>query len=110
MNLVEYELEDGGTILAEVSEDIASGGKLRGEAPAVAKKALDTLEASLEKLKPAASAIISKLRDLKDSPEQVAVEFGIKLSAAAGVILASSGAEANFKVTLSWKKEEKPKA
>lgn len=105
--LIEYALDDGDSILVEVNDDETHGGTLRGGAPKIALKALETLEASLDKVKPAAAAIISKLRDLKDSPEQVAVEFGIKLSAAAGVVLASSGAEANFKVTLSWKKEEK---
>ena len=30
---------------------------------------------------------------------------GIKLSAAAGTVLASSGLEANFKVTLTWTRQ-----
>jgi hypothetical protein len=58
------------------------------------------------RIKPAATAIISKLRELNQPPDTIGVEFGIKLSAGAGAILASAGAEANFKVTLTWKREE----
>jgi hypothetical protein len=107
--LVEFPLEDGSFIMVEVDGAEASGGgAVRGLHPTeVAEKARQTFEASMERIKPAAAALISKLRELSDQPEQVAVEFGVKLSAAAGVVLASSGLEANFKVTLTWKREQK---
>jgi len=36
------------------------------------------------------------------------VEFGLKMSGQAGsVVVASVGAEAHYKVTLTWKREEK---
>jgi len=37
------------------------------------------------------------------APESVSVEFGIKFSAQAGVVLAASAVEGNCKITLSWK-------
>ena len=49
------------------------------------------------------STVIGKLGELQDSPEQVCVEFGIKLNAASGVVLASLAIEANFKITATWK-------
>lgn len=104
--LVEFPLEGGGFVMAEVDSAEAAGGTVRGlHAADVAVKAQQTFEAAMERVKPTASAIIAKLRELSDQPEQVAVEFGIKLSAAAGVVLASSGVEANFKVTLTWKRD-----
>ncbi|MEN3330877.1 MAG: hypothetical protein V7641_242 [Blastocatellia bacterium] len=103
--LIEFPLEDGSSMMVEV-EDPVTGVPVRGAHPVeIAERAKQTFEASLEKLKPAASAIITKLRELSDQPEQVAVEFGIKLSGAAGVVLASTGVEANFKVTLTWKRK-----
>lgn len=105
--LIEFPLEDGTTIMVEADE-VSAAGTLRGaHAAELAEKAKQTFEASLERIKPVAEGIIAKLRELSDRPEQVAVEFGIKLSAAAGVVLASSGVEANFKVTLTWKREQK---
>lgn len=103
--LIEFPLEGGGAMVVEV-EDPVTGSPVRGANPvAIAERAQQTFEESLEKIKPAASAIITKLRQLSDQPEQVAVEFGIKLSGTAGVVLASTGVEANFKVTLTWKRE-----
>jgi hypothetical protein len=71
-------------------------------------KAQLTLEKSLEKVRPAAQFIIEKLRSLHDAPDEIGVAFGLKLSAEAGAVLASAGAEANYTVTLKWvRKNEK---
>jgi hypothetical protein len=69
----------------------------------IAVKVGQSLEAALQKIKPAASAVVATLKSLADSPDEIKVEFGVKLSAKAGAILASADAEANYKVTLSWK-------
>jgi hypothetical protein len=34
----------------------------------------------------------------------VAVEFGVKMSAETGAVIAKASTEANFKINLSWKK------
>lgn len=103
--LIEYALEGGGAILVEVDGVEPTGSRVRGGSPAeVAERARQTFEASLERIKPAAAAIIAKIRELSDKPEQIDVEFGIKLSAEAGVVIASTSIEANFKVTLHWKR------
>lgn len=105
--LIEFPLEDGTSIIVE-ADDAPAAGTVRGaHSSEVVEKAKQTFEASLERIKPVAASIIAKLRELGDRPEQVGVEFGIKLNAAAGVVLASSGVEANFKVTLTWKLEQK---
>ncbi len=44
--------------------------------------------------------------NVADRPNEVSVEFGLKLDAKAGAYLAKAGAEAGFKVTLAWKHEE----
>jgi hypothetical protein len=104
--LIEFPLQEGGAIMVEVDSSPAPTGKtVRGPtATEVVEKARQSFETSLERIKPVAAAIIAKLRELSDQPEQVSVEFGIKLSAEAGVVLASTGVEANFKVTLMWKR------
>ena len=106
-HLVEFPLEDGGTITVEVDEPDAGGHLTRGLNPLESTdKASRTFEAALEKIKPAAAVIIAKLRDISNPPRQLEVEFGLKMSAGAGVFIASAVTEANFKVTLTWKSEE----
>ena len=106
--LIEFPLEGGGSIMVEVDEPRAEGSPVRGaHPPEVVEKARQTFETALDKLRPTAAAIITKLRDLSEPPNEVVVEFGIKLSADAGVVLASAGAEANFTVTMTWRRNEK---
>ncbi len=104
--LIEFPLAEGGSLIVEVDEPEQPGGVIKvanlGE---VAEKAKETLQESLEKIKPAAQSIITSLRSLHDEPDEIGVEFGIKLSAAAGAFVASAGMEANYKVTLKWSKK-----
>ena len=110
--LVEFPLEDGTTVLVESDEPESKGPVVRGVgAREIAEKAEQTFETALSKIKPAAAAVIGELRALRDAPEQVAIEFGIKLGAKAGAFITSADAEATFKITLTWKseaKEERP--
>lgn len=106
--VVKFPLEDGDFILVEVDvpEEAGMVPAARGE---VVQRAQQTFEAALEKVRPAAQAIIRKLRALHDPPDEIEVEFGLKMSAEAGAIVAAGGVEANYKVTLTWKREAKEK-
>ena len=104
--LVEFPLEGGSSILVEVDEPQAEGVVRAARPGEIAERAVETFETALKKIQPAAVAIINQLRKVSDPPDQVNVEFGVKLSAGAGAVIASAGAEANYKVTLSWKRRE----
>ncbi len=105
--LVEFQSESGEPILVEV-EDLqpASGTTRRGlSTSAVVERAQTSFEDALGKAQPMASGLVSKLRSIADSPDEVQVEFGLSLSAQAGAVLvAGASAGANYKVTLKWKK------
>jgi hypothetical protein len=110
--LVEFPLEDGTTMLVEVEEPDQGGLVNASRIDDVIVKAQLTLEKSMEKVRPAAQFVIQQLRKLHDTPDEVQVSFGLKLSADAGAVLASASAEANYSVTLKWVKEKevvKPK-
>jgi len=64
---------------------------------------------ALDRVKIAACTIIKKLRVLPDQQNEIQVEFGQKLIAEGGEIVAAAGVEANYAVTLKWKKPEEPK-
>jgi hypothetical protein len=105
--LIEFPLEEGGSIVVEVDVPEQEGGSVHAARPGeIAAKAEQTFEAALERIKPAAGAIIGKLRGLSDPPNEMEVEFGLKLSAEAGAVIAAAGAEANYKVVLKWKRED----
>ena len=107
--LIEYPMKDGSLVLVEVEEPDRPGGPPMRGLPhpphEVIERATQTFDDALDKIKPAAATIIAKLKELKTPPEQIGLEFGIKLSAKAGAFIASADAEANFKVTLTWKRE-----
>jgi hypothetical protein len=101
--LIEFILKNGDSIFVEIDKPLPEGGVVPAtRAGEIVAKAGRSFEAALEKIKPAAEAIITQLIDLSRKPDKIEVEFGVRLSADAGAIIASTGAEANFKVTLSW--------
>ena len=63
-------------------------------------KARESFEEALDQVVPLATTAMEKLK--KASPQGVEIKFGLKLSADAGVILSSVGAEVNFEVTMKW--------
>lgn len=109
--LVEFPLEEGGVILVEVEAPEETGMvPAAREERGVPERARQTFESAWEKVRPAASAIVGKLRALHDPPDKVEVTFGLKMNGEAGVILAAAGVEANFKVTLTWRRKKETPA
>jgi Trypsin-co-occurring domain 1 len=111
--LVEFPLENGGSVIVEVDDRGARDDRVVrrgfGESahPAeIAARAGETLEAAFGRIQPAAGAMVSRLRGLTDAPEEIEIEFGIQLSAELGVIVAHTAGEANFRVSLRWKRNE----
>lgn len=106
--LIEFPLEDGSSVWVEVEEIERPGMVPAVREEGVPERSQQTFEAALEKVRSFAGAIINKLRALSDPPDEVEVEFGLKLNAKAGAILAIASTEANYRVTLTWKREDKP--
>ncbi len=103
--LVEFPLVSGGSIVVEVDEPDSESGVVRAARPGeIAARAARTFEDALEPIKPAAGAIVAKLRSLSDPPDEMEVEFGLKMTAEASAVVAAAGVEANYKVTLKWKR------
>jgi len=106
--LIQFRLEDGTHLLVETDEPEPEGRLVKAaRSSEVIAKANQTFEQALEKVRPAASAIIQKLRRLHDAPDEIEVEFGLKLSAEAGAFVAAASIDANYTVTLKWKKADK---
>jgi hypothetical protein len=104
--LIEYSLADGTQFLIEVDEAESSAAVERVALPSgqLVVKAQQTFEEALEKVKPVASTIISKLCDLNTPADEVEVKFGLKLTAEAGAIFSSVGGEVTYEITLKWER------
>ncbi|HEV1993800.1 MAG TPA: CU044_2847 family protein [Candidatus Acidoferrum sp.] len=102
----QFPLKDGGFLVVEVAGAESPGSRvMRGSAAEDAiAKATDTFESALENVRSAAEGILHQLRSLAQPPDEVAVEFGVKMSAESGAIIAKASGEANFKINLTWKK------
>ena len=104
--LVEFPLEKGGSVYVEAESDSLGGEITRGMRPReLAGEASQTFEAALARVEPAATAIVDRLRDLADAPDEIRVEFGIRLSAELGAFVAKASGDANFRVSLRWKRD-----
>jgi hypothetical protein len=102
--LVEFPLQDGGTVLVEAT-DVDAGPTTRGlGSRGVPEQARQTFEDAVRRVQPAAQALISQMRSLADAPDEVGVEFGLELNAEAGAVIASASTKANFKVSLTWRR------
>jgi hypothetical protein len=106
--LVEFPLEDGGSVLVQVDET-PSGPVTRGlgDRQIVSEQAQRTFEQAVARVQPAAQALVRQLRSLADTPEEIGVEFGLELSAEAGAFIAAASSTANFKVTLTWRRDHR---
>ncbi|MDQ1252905.1 MAG: hypothetical protein QG646_2047 [Euryarchaeota archaeon] len=104
--LVEFNLEDGSTILVESEDTEAEGEMIRVSSGSTHREIVNfsnkTFEESLGILKPVANTILSKLSDISKQPEEVQVSFGISLNMEAGMFI-SANTGANFNVTLTWR-------
>jgi hypothetical protein len=100
-SLLEFKTETGESLLVEVAEP--SGGAItRGRTAEVVVEAGATLEQVLGRLGPALKGIVTQIREAAERPDEVEVEFGVKLSADSNVIIARAGGEANFRIALKW--------
>jgi hypothetical protein len=94
---IQYELEDGSTILLATDEE----GVVQAGAGDVIKKSQKRFEEALKAVKPSIAALYRQLRDME--AEEVQVAFGLKAMGEAGnFAIGKLGVEANYQVTLKW--------
>jgi hypothetical protein len=103
--LVEVPIPEGGSLLVEVEEPDAD--IVYATVPDEIIKAGETLESILETVKPTASAILKKMKDMPSSPDEISLQFGLGFKIDSSGILrlfVSGETSANFQVSFKWKK------
>jgi hypothetical protein len=110
---IEFPLEGGGSILIETPDEPGkpqSGFVRAGVGEAVQEwsdKAQKTFAQSVVGVRQTAGDLLSTLTEL--SPDEIEVHFSLKATGELGgqLAIAKAGGEANYNVTLRWKKEAK---
>jgi hypothetical protein len=85
--LISFPLESGGTVQVEVEEETGLP-VTRGLHPVDVVETVNSFEAALDAIKPAAVAMASIFRNIADAPDVVEVEFGVKFAGQAGAFIA----------------------
>ena len=113
---VEFPLEDGGSILIETADEptkTQTGFQRTGVGEAgkdTAQAAKQSFDSSLENVHKSADLLVKKLRSLSDPPDEMEVVFSLKASGELGnIAIGKAGTEANYTVTLKWKRNEEDK-
>lgn len=103
--LVESSLVEDGSVRVEV-DDPPEGLVTRGvghDCSAVVEKADKTFQDATPAVTSARS-LIGRLRSFEDPPDEVGIVFGVQPSAQSGAFIASLAAEANFTVSMIWRR------
>ena len=103
--LVKFPLESGGFVYVEAADQGPEGGVVKA-GRGIPGEAAQSFEEAISTLSPVANSIISKIINTANPPDEANVEFGLTLKADAGVVITKVGTEANFKLSLKWKREK----
>lgn len=110
--LVEFPLEDGGSVLVQV-EDGSAGGDSGGGGEVtqgwgerdqrVVEQAQQSFEQAVGRVQPAVQALVRRLRSVAESPAEIKVDFGLELSAEVGAFVAGASSTGTFTVSMTWR-------
>ncbi|WP_436789124.1 CU044_2847 family protein [Yinghuangia sp. YIM S10712] len=106
--LVRVPLEDGGAILFETVQYAHDfDGPVRaGRVGDAVRDLPQTLQQALAPVGQTARAVLAQLR--RAEPAEVEIEFGIDLSASAGVVVTKAETAFHIKVRVLWNREADP--
>jgi hypothetical protein len=77
----------------------------------VVEKSKAAIDAAMSTMKSMANKAVTTIKKIKVSerPDKVSLEFGLKLDAEAGALVAKAGTEAAIKVTMTWENKAESK-
>lgn len=102
--LIEVPLDAGQVAVFEVEDE--ADGIVRSARPSeVIGRMTESFAAGIRPFRTIAESILDTFGNLSEQPDEVAVEFGIKAIASAGLVVAQTSGEATFTVTLRWQQQ-----
>jgi len=103
--LVRVPVADGSPDFVEVDvEHLTASGVALVAGGSDIGQASYTLAASMERVMPAVSAILARLRSAGDGPDEIGMTFGLSVGGETGLVFAKGTAGATFAVKVTWRK------
>jgi len=100
-DFVEVPLPDGLSLVVERT-DLGPGTVPAGRLRDLAESATESFDSAMTRLRAAAGAVMGRMHEMPQPPDEVTVQFAVKLATQAGVVIANTSAEANLSVTFKW--------
>ena len=83
----------------DIMDEVGSMFRLEGRLNSMVK--VGDVEKVVSRIKPAAELVLNSFKEM-NTPDEIALEFGLNFKAKTGVVFASADSEATFKVSLKW--------
>jgi hypothetical protein len=103
--LLRWEMEKGSVV---VEVDDGEPGFRSAALDGAVRQASVRFEDALTDIRRAAERTLHTFRDKALNPDGVEIEFGVKLNAVAGAVIARASADAHLKVKLTWSRDDAP--
>ncbi|MFB9517133.1 CU044_2847 family protein [Streptomyces purpureus] len=98
--------ENGETMVVELGEGQGSGVLRASRGEGLFESSADTFEAGMARVRRVAEALLERLTDLPRSPDHIRAEFGIRVTAEAGFVVAKGSGDAHITLQLEWSRPE----
>ena len=102
-DLLAFKDEDGNGLVYVETADTDRGPTMRG-GPIGSNiiEAGQSLEQVVGRIGPIVKSMVTEIRQSAEWPDEVEVEFAVKISADSNLVIAKAGGEANFRIALRW--------
>jgi hypothetical protein len=100
-----FGLDNGGSVFVEVEED-EPGVVRASRAREVIESASTSFGTALASVRDAAATALHQFRNMDVLPDEIQVEFGVRLNAQAGAVIAKTGVAGHLKVKLTCQRYE----
>ncbi|MER7398759.1 CU044_2847 family protein [Streptomyces sp. NPDC000151] len=99
--LVRFPLDGGGEVIVETADE-GAGTVGAGRADGAVADGTTTFDRALDGVRGAADAALRCFGSLAQRPDEVQIQFGVKLTAQAGAVITKTGVEGHLQVTVTW--------
>lgn len=105
MELMRWESDEGPVVVEVDSRDPGFRSVARRGEDGEIHEVEGRFESALNNVRGAAISALRTFRDRALDPDAIELEFGVKLSAVAGAVIARTAAEGHLTVKLTWSRE-----
>jgi hypothetical protein len=101
MELVEFTLDDGGSVLVEVTGSPYE--ETVGHTDDLIARVGVSFDAAIGRVRDAAMAALGQFQQMTRQPNEVEITFGVKLDTEVGAVIAKTGVEGQLGIKLTWR-------